>query len=392
MGPLFADIICATIHASRKPPELDRIVRCGSRLLVPQGEWGTHDPIENPQWLTRRLHCMTFPVSSIQISRQPRLPLFSQAGDLENDPIRAFAHPAEQEVGRLLTFFGLRWTYEPTTFALRRHPNGTIAEAFTPDFFLPDLALYLELTTMRQKLVTRKNHKARLLRQLYPNVDLRLIYRRDYLRMMECYRGEMRRTDSPDVFDIIRTEQEIERAVDNTALRLLARYHRGGYDPTQPLALLTVDKGSHRFQRELASRLVHSGLRIRELDLGLLREEGPLTQPRIRATNATLNLLRRTPLVLVETLVSTGLTLGHAQRWLAERSVDAFETVALFARPGCRIGNARVDHVAFEAPNDVIAGYGLQLRAAYADLSYVARLRAAPGSALTLVDCVIAAP
>jgi len=359
---------------------------------VAQENWGKNVSIDHSQWHMHREHCMTSAASSIQVSRQPRLPLFSQAGDLENDPIRAFAHPAEQEVGRLLTFFGLRWTYEPTTFALRRHPDGKIAEAFTPDFFLPDLALYLELTTMRQKLVTRKNRKARLLRQLYPNVNLRLIYRRDYLRMMECYRGEMRRTDSSDVFDIVRTEQEIERAVDDTALRLLARYHRGGYDPAQPLVLLTINRGSHRFQRELARRLIRAGLRIQELNLALSREEGPMTQPRIRATNATLNLLRRNPIVLVETLVSTGLTLDHAQRWLTERSVDAFETVSLFARPGCRIGNARLDHVAFEAPNDVITGYGLQLRATYAELPYVARLRAASGSALTLVDFVISAP
>ncbi len=324
-------------------------------------------------------------------TRQALLPLFSQAGDLENDPIRAFAHPAEQEVGRLLTFFGLRWTYEPTTFALRRHLDGTIAEAFTPDFFLPDLALYLELTTMRQKLVTRKNRKARLLRELYPNVNLRLIYRRDYLRLMECYRGEMQRADGVDVFDIVRTEQEIERAVDEIALRLLARVQRGGHDPSRPLILLTINKGSQRFQRDLASRLIQSGLRIREIDLAQAHDEGPMLQPRIRATAASLANLRGAPVVLVETLVSTGLTLGYAQRWLAERSVDLVETVSLFARPSCRIGNARLDHVAFEAPNDVIAGYGLQLRAAYAGLSYVTRLRASSGAGVNILNFTVAA-
>ncbi|MGI8403534.1 MAG: hypothetical protein ACR2OE_01975 [Thermomicrobiales bacterium] len=322
-------------------------------------------------------------------NRQVHLPLFSPARDLDNDPIRDFAHPAEQEVGRLLTFFGLRWTYEPTTFALRRYPDGTIAEAFTPDFFLPDLAFYLELTTMRQKLVTRKNRKSRLLRELYPNVNLRLIYRRDYLRMMECYRGEMRRSDGADVFDIIRSEQEIECAVDDIALRMLARSQRSGHDPSQPLVLLTINKGSHRFQRDLARRLALAGLCVRELDMGISRDDGLMTRPRVRATNATLAILRRSPVALVETLVSTGLMLGHAQRWLAERSVNAYETVSLFARPGCRIGNARIDHVAFEAPNDVITGYGLQLRADYADLPYVARLRAAPGSALNLLDFAV---
>lgn len=319
-------------------------------------------------------------------TRQPLLPLFGQAGDLDNDPIRAFAHPAEQELGRLLTFFGLRWTYEPTTFALRRHRDGTIAEAFTPDFFLPDLRLYLELTTMRQKLVTRKNRKARLLRELFPNVNLRLIYRRDYLRMMECYRGEVLRQDGAEVFDIVRTEEELSHAVDMAAMRLLARFQRGRYDHDQGLTLLTVNRSSRRFQLELAARLSRAGLKVRELDLALARDGGTLNRPRVRVTNASLALLRRGPVALVDTLVSSGLSLSHAQRWLAERAIEHVETIALFARPGCRIGNAHLDHVAFEAPNDVIAGYGLQLRASYADLPYVVRLRATSRSARDLIN------
>lgn len=321
-----------------------------------------------------------------QGNRQATLPLFGQARDLDNDPIRSFAHPAEQELGRLLTFFGLRWTYEPTTFALRRHPDGTIAEAFTPDFFLPDLRLYLELTTMRQKLVTRKNRKARLLRELYPNVNLRLIYRRDYLRMMECYRGEMRRNDGAEVFDILRSEEEISAAVDAAAIRILARLHRRHAASTQPVNLLTVNRGSRRFRHELASRLDASGVRVEGHDLSPVGEVEPLSRPRFRATAATIDSLRRGPVVLLDTLVSTGLTLGYAQRWLAERSVEVLETVSLFARPGCRIGNARIDHVAFEAPNDVIAGYGLQLRASFADLPYVTRMRSVSGAGASFLE------
>ena len=66
-----------------------------------------------------------------------------------------FAHPAEIEVARLLTFYGLRWAYEPTTFAVRWGRDGRPVEFVTPDFYLPEHDLYLELTTMRQRLVTR---------------------------------------------------------------------------------------------------------------------------------------------------------------------------------------------------------------------------------------------
>src|SRR5215212_6028947 len=98
-----------------------------------------------------------------------------------------FAHPAEIELARLLTFYGLRWAYEPTTFAVRWGRDGRPVEFVTPDFFLPEHDLYLELTTMRQRLVTRKNRKFRLLRQTYPNVRVRLLYLRDFKRLRDVY-------------------------------------------------------------------------------------------------------------------------------------------------------------------------------------------------------------
>ena len=52
-------------------------------------------------------------------------------------------------------------------------------EAFTPDFYLPEQDLYVEVTTMKQSLVTKKNRKVRRLRELYPDVRIRILYRRD---------------------------------------------------------------------------------------------------------------------------------------------------------------------------------------------------------------------
>ncbi|MGY6499640.1 MAG: hypothetical protein ACXIVQ_01885 [Acidimicrobiales bacterium] len=95
-----------------------------------------------------------------------------------------FAHNAEHQFARLLDFYGMRWEYEPRTFVLERHPDGSIAEAFTPDFHLVDVDRYVELTTQRQALVTRKNRKVRRLRELYPDVDVTVVYQRDYLHLL----------------------------------------------------------------------------------------------------------------------------------------------------------------------------------------------------------------
>ena len=99
-----------------------------------------------------------------------------------------FANDAELECAKLLDYYRVPWDYEPTTFVLERAEDGTVLEAFTPDFYLPDQDLYLELTVMKQSLVTRKNRKLRKLRELYPEVRIKLFYKRDIQRLAERYR------------------------------------------------------------------------------------------------------------------------------------------------------------------------------------------------------------
>jgi len=90
-----------------------------------------------------------------------------------------FAHPSEAAFARILSYYRIVWRYEPRTFPIRWAPDGRVVESFTPDFYLSELDLYVELTTLKQSLVTRKNRKLRLLRRLYPDVSVKLFYRGD---------------------------------------------------------------------------------------------------------------------------------------------------------------------------------------------------------------------
>lgn len=90
-----------------------------------------------------------------------------------------FVTDSELECAAMLDFYAIAWEYEPITFVLETDEDGRIAEAFKPDFYLPDLNLFLEVTTMKQELTTRKNRKVRKLRQRYPDVNIRLFYKRD---------------------------------------------------------------------------------------------------------------------------------------------------------------------------------------------------------------------
>jgi hypothetical protein len=98
-----------------------------------------------------------------------------------------FVNEAELEYAKILDYHGIPWLYEPRTFVLERAEDGRVTEAFTPDFYLPEQDLYLEVTVMKQSLVTRKNRKLRKLRALYPDVRIKLFYERDFERIATRY-------------------------------------------------------------------------------------------------------------------------------------------------------------------------------------------------------------
>lgn len=95
-----------------------------------------------------------------------------------------FAHPSERVAAEILEFYHVRWEYEPTTFPIEWDSNGNVVASFSPDFYLPDLDLYIELTTMSQKLVTKKNRKVRRLRELYPDVRIKIFYQKDFRNLL----------------------------------------------------------------------------------------------------------------------------------------------------------------------------------------------------------------
>ena len=99
----------------------------------------------------------------------------------------SFAHASERQFARLLEFYQIEWEYEPRSFDLERDKQGNVIQRFTPDFYLPQYDLYIEITTLNQKLVTKKNRKIRKLRELYPGINCKIFYQRDYLSLVTKY-------------------------------------------------------------------------------------------------------------------------------------------------------------------------------------------------------------
>src|SRR5207247_1985297 len=150
-----------------------------------------------------------------------------------------FAHPSEQEFARFLDYYRIRWLYEPVSFPIAW--EGTrVAEMFTPDFYLPEHDLYIELTTMKQSLVTPKNRKLRMLRELYPELNVRLLYRKDYQQLLaKAGYGalEVQHLRKEDVGEILISPVELET-------RLRARLRAVGAAP--PAAYLARGRDTAR--------------------------------------------------------------------------------------------------------------------------------------------------
>jgi hypoxanthine phosphoribosyltransferase len=287
-----------------------------------------------------------------------------------------FAHPFERDFARILSYYRVRWSYEPTAFALSWDAEGQPAEFFTPDFYLPDLRLYVELTAMRQRLVTRKHRKLRRLRELYPDVRVKLLYRRDYQRLAAAY-GEARLRRGRLVGRVLFDEEDIRRRVGELADAIAADMARAreSEDPTiedGPL-LLAVGNESAVFLGTLRSALEARGLAV-ELDrLTLSRYRTGSGRCRVRIRRRPEAALRGRRVLVVEDVVSTGLTLSYLLGWL-RRQGAAPSVCALLDRRAARVVDVPIRYAGFEAPNEVLVGFGLSLYRRFRDLPFIAVL------------------
>jgi len=130
------------------------------------------------------------PAAEAKLQFQLRLDLARHgivpAGRAQLKPV-VFCHPSEEMFANLLDFYRIEWQYEPRSFPLQWNQDGNVSEAFTPDFYLPEFDLYVELTTMKQALVTRKNRKIKLLRAVYPHINIQIFYQKDFQDLVFKY-------------------------------------------------------------------------------------------------------------------------------------------------------------------------------------------------------------
>jgi hypoxanthine phosphoribosyltransferase len=279
-----------------------------------------------------------------------------------------FAHPSEQEFARFLDYYRIRWQYEPVSFPIAWE-GARVAEMFTPDFYLPEHDLYIELTTMKQSLVTPKNRKLRLVRELYPELSVRLLYRRDYQQLLaKAGYGalEVQHLRKEDIGEILISPVELESRV-RALGRKISRDYRG-----QSIVLVGVLKGVTFFLADLA-RQIKVPFVIDYLDLK--RYAGAQPKDRVRIVRDIDYAIEGRHVVLVEDIINTGFTIDYVVSELKGRGAASLEIVTLLDRPLRRMVKVPVKYVGFQIPNDYVVGYGLDYRELYRNLPFICTLR-----------------
>lgn len=287
-----------------------------------------------------------------------------------------FAHPAETHLSHLLTFYGIRWSYEPTTFAVRWGPNGEPLQFVTPDFYLPDHDCYLELTTMRQRLVTRKNRKFRLLRQHYPNVNVRILYLRDFERLRRTYRDEHANT-RPVLGDVVYDDTQLEVRIGELAADYSDLWaSKATEERTVRPLLLGLGQGSRTFLSALSAQVRAQGVPVDQDSILLTTPDSPESTRRVKVERTPRSSVINRPVTVVQEVLSTGLSAAYVQAWLMRHGATSVDICTLLDRDVARILDVPVALRGFAAPDVTLAGFGLSRWGEFRDLPHVAQVLA----------------
>jgi hypoxanthine phosphoribosyltransferase len=277
-----------------------------------------------------------------------------------------FAHESEEEFARILDFYGVRWQYEPRTFPLRHADDGRIVEAFSPDFYLIDLDLYVELTTMKQGLATDKHRKVRRLNELYADVQIKLLHRKDYLGLLSKYGiGVVNEQERMAVREVLISASQIERRLNELGGAITHDYQG------KEILLLGVLKGVTCFMADL---MRHISLPVSIDFMTISSYDGDHSGAVRIVQDLTENIEGRDVLV-VEDIIDTGMTLNHLLRQLEARAPASLRVCALLDKRARRLVDTPLDYVGFEVPDEFVVGYGLDYRQRFRNLPFIGTLR-----------------
>ncbi len=301
-------------------------------------------------------------LASIALSQSQQ----NQDVETHTSPLRqarsvTFANPSEKELARILDFYNIEWVYEPRSFALS-HEGNKITEMFTPDFYLPGLDLYIEVTTLKQSLVTKKNRKLRLLRQLYPDVKIMLLHKSEYANLLARYGcGPLAHVRARGISRVLYSSAQIEEKV-----QILAKQISIDYAGRHPV-MIGVQRGFICFMADLIRQITIP----LDIDLMTISYYSGSNHSSLKITkDLDLNIANR-HVIVVEDIVDTGMTLVSVLNNLQSRNPASLAVCTLLDKRMHRIVDTPLDYVGFVVSEEFVVGYGLDYKEEYRNLPFI---------------------
>ena len=245
-------------------------------------------------------------------------------------------------------------------------------EMFTPDFYLPELNIYVELTTLKQERLSDKNRKVRRLKQLYPEVNIKLLNRKDYLRLLAKYGyGPLGKADVHGIDRILFSENQIQEKV-----RQMGRQISQDYTGKQPV-LIGVLKGMFCFMADL-TRHITIPLSVDFMAISGYAHNG---SGAIRITKDLDEAITGKDVLMVEDIVDTGMTLHYILNYLSAHNPASLRVCTLLDKYARRLIDVPLTYVGFKVPDEFVVGYGLDYQGEYRNLPFIGVLHPKLGKA-----------
>lgn len=83
----------------------------------------------------------------------------------------------EANIARLFNYSDIKWKHQPKIFDLK-------TQTYTPDFYLPEYDMYIEVKNFLWKYSEIRDRK---FRKLYPDINLILLLKKNYLELEKEY-------------------------------------------------------------------------------------------------------------------------------------------------------------------------------------------------------------
>ncbi len=278
-------------------------------------------------------------------------------------------HPSEREFAAILDFYNIQYLYEPRSFTLR-WDGSRVSEMFSPDFYLPELDQYVELTTMKQNLVTEKNRKLRHLRELYPEINIILLYRRDYQRLLAKYGyGPLAEAEVHGIDRVLFNAQELQQRTEELGKQISL-----DYDGQEPV-LVGVLRGVVCFLSDLMRQITVP------VDFDLLSvshfsgEMRDGTEAPVQVTRDIEVEIEGRPVILMEDIVDTGMTLRYLLQYLWSKRPTSLVVCTLLDKQVRRIADVPIKYRGFEISDEFVVGYGLDHQGRHRNLPFIGVLK-----------------